>query len=313
MRHFAIFGSIVLGIAVAALADRGTPRELGDVAWPRDFDAALAQSAASGKPVFAFFQEVPGCATCVGFGQTALSHPLIIEGIESEFEPVLVYNNRPGADARLLERFGEPSWNNPVVRFLDAHGKDVIPRRGGIYTEQALATRMQQALAAAGRKAPEYLGWIDPLATTPRERVTLETHCFWEGEACIGGHPAVTATRASWDSGAEVVEVWFDPTRAEPAEILTYAHKRGCGEKVVLHNETQRVAAEDSFGQAVRTSASPPRPAKASDQKRHWKRSALRDLPLTRLQQARVNAALAMGSDPHRWLSPRQRAQVTPR
>ena len=34
--------------------------EVGDVAWRRDFDAALAESKSTGKPVFAFFQEVPG-------------------------------------------------------------------------------------------------------------------------------------------------------------------------------------------------------------------------------------------------------------
>ncbi len=34
--------------------------EIGSVKWKRDFENALAQSKKSGKPIFAFFQEVPG-------------------------------------------------------------------------------------------------------------------------------------------------------------------------------------------------------------------------------------------------------------
>ena len=303
-------GIVASAIALAAPASDDSARELGTVAWKRDFPAALAEAQASGKPVLAVFQEVPGCATCVGFGEGALSHPLLVEGIETEFVPVLVYNNRGGADAALLERFGEPSWNNPVVRFFDGEGRDVIARRDRVYTSEALAGRMRAALVAAGRTPPAYLGWVDPSARTPRGRVTLETHCFWEGEACIGGHPAVTATRASWDAGAEVVEVWFDPATTTAAELLAYAHAQGCGEKVVLHDPSQRPAAETAYGRAVRVSDTPPRPSKASDQKRHWKRSGYRALPLTRFQQTRVNAALARGADPRPWLSPRQRAAL---
>ena len=37
-----------------------TPVELGKVDWGRDFEAAKKKSAATGKPIFAQFQEVPG-------------------------------------------------------------------------------------------------------------------------------------------------------------------------------------------------------------------------------------------------------------
>lgn len=302
-----------LALASHSRAERETPnaeRELGIVEWRRDLPAALAESQSTGKPVMLLFQEVPGCATCVGFGEGALSHPLVVEGAETEFIPVLVYNNRRGRDAEWLKHFGEPSWNNPVVRFLDGDGADVIPRRDRVYTTPALATRMNEALEASGRASADYLGWVDPLVGTPRERVTLETHCFWEGEACIGNHPAVTATRASWDGGREVVEVWFDPAKSNAQALLAHARQRGCGEKVVIHGPAQQTAARASYGRAVRASSDVPRPAKASDQKRHLRASKYRDLPLTRLQQARVNAALAQGIDPARWLSPRQRAAL---
>lgn len=36
------------------------PVELGQVRWGRDFDAGLAESSATGKPLLLLFQEVPG-------------------------------------------------------------------------------------------------------------------------------------------------------------------------------------------------------------------------------------------------------------
>jgi Thioredoxin-like len=50
-------------------------RELGGVAWLRDYDRALALAAEQGKPILLLFQEVPGCSTCVRFGQDVLTHP----------------------------------------------------------------------------------------------------------------------------------------------------------------------------------------------------------------------------------------------
>ena len=51
--------------------------ELGAVQWPRGLPAALARSKASGKPVLALFDEVPGCSTVKGFGTGAVTHPLL--------------------------------------------------------------------------------------------------------------------------------------------------------------------------------------------------------------------------------------------
>ncbi|MBC8405592.1 MAG: hypothetical protein H8E15_10220 [Planctomycetes bacterium] len=46
---------------LTALADRvEQPVELGQVKWRRDFDAGLAESKRTGKPVLLLFQEVPG-------------------------------------------------------------------------------------------------------------------------------------------------------------------------------------------------------------------------------------------------------------
>ncbi len=39
--------------------DKST-KEVGPVSWGRDYTKALADSKSSGKPIFLFFQEVPG-------------------------------------------------------------------------------------------------------------------------------------------------------------------------------------------------------------------------------------------------------------
>ena len=67
--------------------------------------------------------------------------------IESDFIPLLIYNNKSGRDAKLLKKYKEPSWNYPVVRFLDGRGKDLIPRRDKIYSVQGIRDRMKLALS----------------------------------------------------------------------------------------------------------------------------------------------------------------------
>lgn len=131
--------------------------EVGKVAWGRDLSAALRVSRSTGKPVFALFQEVPGCMGCKQFGRDVLSHPLIVRAIENEFTPLLIHNNGDGADAEVLQRYGEPAWNYQVVRFLDAEGRDIIPRKDRVWESAPLAGRMIAALEKAHRPVPEYL------------------------------------------------------------------------------------------------------------------------------------------------------------
>jgi hypothetical protein len=137
--------------------EEGPHVETGQIAWGRDLKAALAASRRSGKPVFALFQEVPGCMGCKQFGRDVLSHPLIVQGIETDFTPLLIHNNSPGLDAEVLQHYGEPSWSYQVVRFLDAEGRDIIPRKDHVWEAAPLAERMIAALEKAGRPVPGYL------------------------------------------------------------------------------------------------------------------------------------------------------------
>ena len=151
-----LFGPGASGVTVSG-AQGSQAVEVGVVAWERDFQGALDKSRQSGKPELVLFQEVPGCSGCKEFGREVLTHPGIVANMESTFIPVLVYNNRPGVDAKILKRYDEPSWNYQVIRFLDSSGRDIIPRRDRVWSVKGVAIRMVEALEAHGSKVPPSL------------------------------------------------------------------------------------------------------------------------------------------------------------
>jgi len=280
---------------------RETPTELGQVAFSRDFEASLVRARRESKPVFLLFQEIPGCATCVAFGQGPLSHPLLVEAIEELFVPVAVYNNRGGADRTLLERYSEPAWNNPVVRFLDPDGTDLIERRSGVWSTRAIVARMSAALVAAGQERPT---WFMLLASELEDVETASAvfamPCFWSGEAKLGGLDGVLNTRAGWHAGREVVEVTYDPERLDWQSLLGQARRSGCASTVWVPDAGRASDETHHLEGSVRA-------AKSSDQLYYLGHSPLRLLPLTPLQARRLNNALAANRPVDTWLSARQR------
>ena len=87
-----------------------------------------------------------------------LSNPQLVRAIEAEFIPMLVYNNRSGGmDLELLKRYREPAWNFQVIRFLDAGGRDIIPRKDRVWTTRGVAQRMVTTLETLKRPVPDYL------------------------------------------------------------------------------------------------------------------------------------------------------------
>lgn len=284
------------------------PPELGAVRFRADFDAALRDARASKKPVFLLFDEIPGCATCTGFGAGPLSHPLLVEAIETEFVPVAVHNNRAGADAEVLKRYGEPAWNNPVVRFVDADGKDVIPRKDGVWSTGGIAARMVAALDAARRPVPAWLA-LAAEETSPSsiERVTFAMHCYWEGQAALGGLHGVAGVMPGAIDGGEVVEVLYRPDRVSLADLVKTADRLDCAADVYVANETDATAARAIVGDRVHVGGKM-RAAPASEYLYHLLHSNLRFLPLTELQATRVNSDLGSSKDASRWLTPSQQA-----
>ena len=91
------------------------------------------------------------------FGQGPLSHPLIVEAAESLFHPVVIRNNVGGYEKEVLERYDEPTWNNPVMRFVDSQGRDVLPRKDRQWNLGQVAGRMRAGLEAAKREVPAWM------------------------------------------------------------------------------------------------------------------------------------------------------------
>ena len=260
-------------------------RELGEVAWLRDYDRGLALAAEQRKPVLLLFQEVPGCSTCVRFGQDVLTHPLMVELIADRFIPVAIFNNRPGRDAELLDRYNEPSWNNPVVRFLAPDGAELLPKLADRYDALGLHEKITAALEMAGGDVPGYfrlLGRDLLLEYGLGERVTYMTPCFWSGETSLAQHPAVITTDAGWVDGEEVVRVRFDPRTASRRDLDDYARDEGFA---VTDGGSFELDREPQF---------------------YLRKSPARHLPLTAAQRTQVNLALPYRGPLRDLLSPQQ-------
>ncbi len=209
---------------LTVLAASPQPPELGKVTWLRDFDAAVKVSRETKKPLLVLFTEVPGCHTVVGFGDEVLSDPKIVETITRDFVPVAVLNNVEGADAKVLRSFNEPSWNNPVVRIMDADRKPLAPRFDGPYSIGAF-----QRLLTSMR------------VSTKTEKVTLAAGCFWECEARLGKLDAVRASRVGFLQGDEVVEVEFDTSVMNREQVIAEAGKLGCANRVFTPKEATAI------------------------------------------------------------------------
>lgn len=239
-----------------------------------------------------------------------LSQPLIVDAIQNEFIPVVAYNNRSsGHDGELLKRFKEPAWNYQVLRFLDQHGRDVLPRKDRVWTVNAVAKRLVSALEQVKRPVPDYLRSLVASTSTPKQKLAaFAMRCFWTGEYELGGIEGVAATEAGWLDGREVTLVRYDPDKLSLESLAERASDVRCAEKLYTPSGRRlgRLAAGKLDGSY--------RAAQASHQKRQLSRHpliysipALNTTQLTKLNSLlprNRKAALA-------WLSPSQRAWLT--
>jgi hypothetical protein len=262
-------------------------RELGEVAWLRDYDRGLALAAEQGRPVLLLFQEIPGCSTCVRFGQDVLTHPLMVELIADRFMPVAIFNNHPGADAEILRRLDEPSWNNPVVRFLGPDGAELLPKLADRYNALGLHQKLTAVLEMLGDDVPGYFRLLgrDLLVEHGLSRcVTYTTPCFWSGETSLAQHPGVLTTDAGWVDGEEAVQVHFDPREVSRSDLDAYARAEGFSPTESGRFELDR---EPQF---------------------YLRKSPARYLPLTPAQRTQINLAAPYRGSFADLLSPQQSA-----
>ena len=263
--------------------------ELGEIAWYRDYDYALKLAKEQHKDVLILFQEVPGCATCRNYGHHVLSHPLLAEAVESLFVPVVVYNNKGGKDKVLLTKYNEPAWNNPVVRIVDVSGRNLIKRLAGDYSASSLAEAMILALDQQLKTAPKYLKLIKNELYAKEHHteqiVYFKMYCFWSGEKHFGSLEGVLETESGFINHHEVVKVKYDMTKLNLENLKIYAKKANC--ELIKNNGTYK-------------------PSK-NDTKYYLQHSDFKYIPLTNLQQSRVNSALGKGGSAIEYLSSTQK------
>jgi hypothetical protein len=264
------------------------PVELGKVHWLRDLDKGSIEAKRSGKPLLVLFQEVPGCSNCTQYGAGPLSHPLIVEAIESLFVPVCIYNNKGGADAEALRAFGEPAWNNPVVRIVRANHQDIVPRMADFRSPARLVSGMLHALSLSGTVAPNYLALLEEELLAREaglETATFSMYCFWSGEGTFGQIPGVIATEPGFQDGKEVVRVQYNPNRVSRKELEKRTQPKGI----------QACSGNTGFRQD-------------REPKYYLAQTAWRHVPMTTLQSTKANSLIGQGKSPEDLLSPRQLA-----
>lgn len=267
------------------LIAQNNPIELGNVYWLRSMEEAQVKSKKEGKPILILFQEIPGCHTCKSYGSEVLTHPLLVEAIETYFIPLAIHNNKGGQDAEVLKRYNEPSWNNPVVRIVDSNGADLVSRLSGNYSAAGLSGLMTTVLIKQKGKAPAYLQLLTDELTAQQKgtaKATYSMYCFWTGEALFGKINGVVKTTAGYQDGKEVVTVEYDPA------LIT---------KTALDKIAQNQKCSVSPGGNFRPDATP---------KYYLSNSKYKVIPMTELQKCRVNSAIGEGQDPKSFLSERQ-------
>ena len=204
--------------------------ELGRINWFRDYQSAMQESVRTNKPVLLLFQEVPGCKTCINFGQNVLRHPLMAELIEDKFVPLVIFNNHPGDDNHILRKFKEPAWNNPVIYFLDKSRNSIIPKLENNYYPLSMYYKLKELLLKTGNTVPAYFQLLEgdiKIDYGYAHKLYYETPCFWSGETTMAQHPAVISTEAGWVGYKEVVEIYFDTEVASIRELNAFAIEEG--------------------------------------------------------------------------------------
>ncbi|MEM1327853.1 MAG: VPGUxxT family thioredoxin-like (seleno)protein, type 2 [Bacteroidota bacterium] len=301
MRFLPIFLFVLLPIFLFAQQ----PIELGQVTWLRDIDEAQQLSEKEDKPIFLLFQEVPGCSTCQRYGEKVLSHPLIVEAIETCFISLAIHNNKRGKDREVLDYFGEPSWNNPVVRIIDAERQDLMPRLSSNYTPLAVVQSMIHIL----KNPPSYLRILQEelLAVAGGTKTTtLSMYCFWSGELNIGAIEGVVATELGFMHGREVVQVEYSPIITDYATIIKTANAAKCADRAFVHDEEEAKTATQFLGkQQVRQKGNF---RFDKGRKYYLSKTHYRFVPMTPLQAIRANHRIANRQSLGDVLSPRQLA-----
>jgi len=262
--------------------------ELGKVQWYRNYNEAIALAKKENKDIVILFQEVPGCSTCRNYGHNVLSHPLMVEALENSFIPLAIYNNKNGEDRKILEKFNEPSWNNPVVRIINAKQENVVPRISSDYSALTLAKRLKEALIKKNAPIPAYFNLLEQeltaKATGSINEVNFKMYCFWTGEKQLGKLDGVLDVEAGFIGHNEVVKVKYNSSLVKESEIISYAQK----------NNFEPINSSKNYRTAT------------NDVHYYLSHSDYKYIPLSELQKTKINSALGSNQPVEKYLSPNQ-------
>jgi hypothetical protein len=278
---------------------KDNPAELGKVDWKRNYDDAITRANNTEKPIFILFQEVPGCSNCTAYGNSTLSHPLIVEAIEDLYVPLAIYNNKGGHDREILDHFGEPSWNNPVVRIVDSKGTLLSNRISNFRSSAEVVKAMIDGLTKSGHNVPIYLELLREELTAQEngmEEIFLSMYCFWTGEKEIAKIEGVIGTEAGYMHDREVVKVSFAQNRTDLQQIANNAEKVKCADEIYVKSPNGRDNKVKKIG----------RYRKDNQDKYYLLQSKYQTIPMTEYQKTKVNSAIGSGQNPEIYLSPRQ-------
>jgi hypothetical protein len=282
---------IAAGAIGVARGAAGRSQDLGRVRWSGDLPAALAEARRSGRPVMVLDRGSPQIPATRQFGFGPLSHPIVADAAGEFIAVALPCDGRP----------------EPRLRFLDAQGHDLTPAdRPSALTTAGVLSAMAESLRAVGRPVPPYLELAAAEYAAPRRQTaTFAVTCYWKGEAGLGHLDGVLGTRTGMLNGDEVVEVDFDPAALDYRTLATKATGMACFRKAYVQGDDQRALVSTMTG---RVAARKSEPLDASNQQQFQLslEPAYHLLPLTALQATKLNAALAAGEPPERFLSPSQ-------
>lgn len=282
------------------------PEELGKITWNRDYQDALNLSKKTGKPVFILFQEIPGCSTCKNYGNNILTHPFIVETIEDYFIPLAIYNNKSGNDAEVLRLYGEPSWNNPVVRIVDQEGQNLVKRLSGDYSLLGVTNTLMDGMLKTNQVIPKFLHVLAEeleLNAGNLKESYVSMYCFWTGEKVIGNIKGVAETEAGYMDGKEVVRFKYNPEAVSYEDIISEASKMKCADGAYTNDIEEANLAD----KVLKYNSNKEKSYRQDrDPKYYIQNTDYQYLPMTAIQSQRVNTALGSRQNPDEFLSPRQ-------
>ena len=262
--------------------------ELGAVQWYRNYDDAIAIAKKENKAIIILFQEVPGCATCRNYGHNVLRHPLMVEALENAFIPLVIFNNKNGKDRTILKKFNEPSWNNPVVRIIDADGNNLVKRVSNDYSALTLCKRLKETLTLRNTPIPPYLDILEQeilaLTSNTINETCFKMYCFWTGEKQLGKLDGVLDVESGFIDHNEVVKVKYNSALISDSELSTYAKTQ----------DFYPVNTSKNFRTAKK------------DVHYYLSHSDFKYLPLSELQKTKINSALGSRQNAELYLSPKQ-------